>query len=637
MVNITVMVCWNAFYSNEYIIMNINKKQLLCVAYLLMGATFLSAQTATIPAAPSAFDAAYYTGKSFEAEWGAVTGATRYLLNVYRPDSGRVANVKETFGGINYENGKISADNPHYPEGWTCNVGKNGSVDMVSDGGTNKIVLDANGDTIVSPAVGGFMKTFTVYAYLSSPDGGEITKDNSSIFTVDVYNAQNQRIGGGQIEALYFASKPKFDLFSVLSQQPYLPDHVAIGLKTEPGRDKGVLVIDSIALSYYQREYTLKQQQVESTSFKVDNLDPEKFYFYDVYAANDEATSAVSNTVLVDGFLTPATAEPTDITTTGYTARWEYLPKVFDYKVNNYEINKVGADGRYAPVDETFDAVAEGTTDNPISITNADPYTAAKGWTGAKMLVAKGMLGADGGTFRPYNPGYLHSPQMDLSGADGTYTVHLKAYGTPGDYLSVYRIGSMNGDQLNLHATKPFNEDGYVEETWTMNDGNEQSVLSFEENKIKRFFLDEVTISQQLPEGTEVKRLMETVVAGRDETECIFDSLAAGRTYGYTVQGRRYDAFGNEDWSEVSAMQTVVLPGGDSGVGSLSNGNIKYEVSHGMLTVRGAIGMPVTVSTVDGVTIYHAMSETSTINIPIKPRTVYVLKAGGTVVKVLGR
>lgn len=617
--------------------MSINKKQLLCAAYLLMGASLSFAQTGKTPAAPSAFDAAYYTGKSFEAEWGGVTGATRYLLNVYRPDSGRVANVKETFGGINYENGKISADNPHYPEGWTCNVGKNGSVDMVSDGGTNKIVLDANGDTIVSPAVGGFMKTFTVYAYLSSPDGGEITKDNSSIFTVDVYNAQNQRIGGGQIEALYFASQPKFDLFSVLSQQPYLPDHVAIGLKTEPGRDKGVLVIDSIALSYYQREYTLQQQQVESTSFKVDNLDPEKFYFYDVYAANDEATSAVSNTVLVDGFLTPVTTAPANIKTTGYTARWEYLPKVFDYKVNNYEISKVGADGRYAPVDETFDAATEGTTDSPISITNADPYTTAKGWTGAKMLVAKGMLGADGGTFRPYNPGYLHSPQMDLSGADGTYTVHLKAYGTPGDYLSVYRIGSMNGDQLNLHATKPFNEDGYVEETWTMNDGNENAVLSFEENKIKRFFLDEVTISQQLPEGTEVKRLVETVVAGRDETECIFDSLAAGHTYGYTVQGRRYDAFGNEDWSEVSAMQTVVLPGGDSGVGSLSNGNIKYEVSHGMLTIRGAIGMPVTVGTVDGVTIYHAMSETNTINIPVKPRTVYVLKVGGTVVKVLGR
>lgn len=83
---------------------------------------------------------------------------------------------------------------------------------------------------------------------------------------------------------------------------------------------------------------------------------------------------------------------------------------------------------------------------------------------------------------------------MNLSSNNGKYKIHIKAHGTAGDYLSIYRIGYMidsNGDgepdALNIHKVTAFDENGYTEETWEMEDGAENMQLSIEENKLKRF------------------------------------------------------------------------------------------------------------------------------------------------------
>lgn len=132
--------------------------------------------------------------------------------------------------------------------------------------------------------------------------------------------------------------------------------------------------------------------------------------------------------------------------------------------------------------------------DDPISVTDPDLYTAVPGWSGKNILAANGMLGADNGRF-PVSLSYLWTPTMNLSSNNGKYKIHIKARGTAGDYLSIYRIGYMidsNGDgepdALNIHKVTAFDENGYTEETWEMEDGAENMQLSIEENKHKKIF-----------------------------------------------------------------------------------------------------------------------------------------------------
>lgn len=156
------------------------------------------------PQTPLIKGATMYTGNSFVANWVGES-SNKYLLSVYTLGDG-VTKVAEDFSKVNQKDGKLDAANPGIPAGWTVDVAAKGTTDVVYDGSKNRILLDGDADHVTTPVmVGGNMTSCVFKANIVHAEG--ITKDNSSVFAVKVYDKEGDLLTSGRIEALYFASR----------------------------------------------------------------------------------------------------------------------------------------------------------------------------------------------------------------------------------------------------------------------------------------------------------------------------------------------------------------------------------------------------------------------------------------------
>lgn len=580
-----------------------------------------------------------YTGDSFTAMWNELSGATNYRLSVF--GHGESKTIDETFAGINHTNGKINLDNPNFPAGWDINVSANGSADIAFDGERDRVLLDATNDYISSGTIiGSNVSDIIVNAHIVNADG--LTKENSTIFVIDIYDKEDNRITGGQIEAMYFASNVDFVLSEALGYNPANVGSFKISISKEEGHDVGDLLISSISYTYDAPQYVVEKLNTAETSYEVKDLDAEQEYFFYVEADVEGGKSVVSNVARVNEFLTPTATKATNISTTSYTANWKKLPKAKGYIVQNYEFQTAQEDGEQAIMAENFDKATEGTMDEPVSITDTKPYTDYKEWTGGNMLVANGMLGADNGRF-PMSMAYLQSPEMDLSAEGGKYKIHLKAYGIPGDYLSVYRVdylidsdGDGNPDALNIHKVTSFDENGYAEETWEMEDGASAMKLSFEENRMKRFFIDEISITQEVKAGTVTKFILEKAeIKDGSTTSYTFEGLKENHEYGYEVTGMRYDDYGYEEYSGVSELCMVPLLTDGIEDATVEGPSLHFAGNTATLTLgKEAL---IQLFSIDGKLLKSMKGTEGKNSIRIDQSGTYLLKAGNKTYKVIAR
>lgn len=594
-----------------------------------------NAANAAVPEMPGTPTVTEYTGDSFNVNWDPVDGATSYLLNVFYVNADKPVNVSENFSSVNHTNDKIDTANPNYPTGWDINVSTNGSTDMANDGTGDYIVFDKGDDYITIPQLPGTLESFTISGGVFDAD--RIDEANSSALRIEVFDDHDLRILSGDVSILYFASQPTFDIFQALGYNTGNITKVKISLVQNDQRTIGKLLIKSVDYSYNEREYVVNAKELAETSYKVTGADPLKIYYSNVAAKNAEGTSTPSYMLTIDEFLTPVATNASAVTATSYTANWETLPKAAKYVVNNYKITEVAEAQNYPILHDDFAKATEGTQDNPVSIDSADAYTSALGWGGSKMLIANGMLGADNGGMAGGRPmyGYLQTPNIDLSGNGGKYTVTIKAYGQEGDYLSVYRVGYVVGGKLNIHETKQFPADGYIEESWEMTDGVADMKLSIEPKNMKRFFLDEITISQELPAGSIVKSKVETVTVDAPATSYTFENLDANGTYGYDLSAIRYDQWGYEDTSEMSNTVTVKLTNAgitDTATQKVTNVNV---ADGQILITTSESNVPVYLYTIDGSLIATAVANQGTTAIPVNGNSLYILKAGNEVHKLI--
>ena len=100
-----------------------------------------------------------------------------------------------------------------------------------------------------------------------------------------------------------------------------------------------------------------------------------------------------------------------------------------------------------------------------------------------------------------------------------------------------------------------------------MSDGSESMTLSIESKGMKPYFLDEITVSQQLTGGTLLRTLLSTVrVEGGESASTTFSHLSSGSTYAYGVRGIRTEFYGYEEETDCSPLQMVTLPDGIAGI-----------------------------------------------------------------------
>ena len=502
-------------------------------------------------------------------------------------------------------------------------------------------MLDADGDYVSTTLiVGSNLKDFTINANLVNADG--ITKENSSIFKIDYYDCDGLRIAGGQIEALYFASQQSLNMKDALSSQPVDVGTVKISLVTEGDRKVGALLLESLSYTYDKPLYVMEQHAVEGLSHKVDNLDAEKKYWYYVQGEKDGKLSAVSNIIKVDGFLTPTATKATSVSKTAYTANWERLPKATGYLVQNYQFVRVQEDGDMPVVSESFSKATEGSVESPVRVTNPDDITDNPGWTGNNIIMAPGMMGASAGRF-PMNLSYVYSPKMNLAGQGGKYKISIKARGKAGNYLSVYRVGYLidtdgdgNPDNLNIHKTLPFNENGILEDTWEMTDGADGMTLSFEENKMQQFLIEEVTISQEVKAGTVMTFLGELAeINDGNVTSYVFKDLKEGYEYGYDVVGVRTNDYEQKEQSNPSEIVRVQNAGSVEELPIADD--VQVLVSGKTVTVTLKDYSLIELYNIEGRLVESVSGVAGQSSLSVPYAGVYLLKVGNSVFKLIVR
>ena len=244
---------------------------------------------------------------------------------------------------------------------------------------------------------------------------------------------------------------------------------------------------------------------------------------------------------------------------------------------------------------------------------------------------------SDAGRF-PMNMSYLHSPIMNLSANGGKYKIHLKAHGTAGDALNVYHVGYIVDGKLTMH-TATFDKDGNIDEEWEMKDGDSETMLSFEDKKLKKFFIDEVTVSQGLYKGDiiTVKYDLVKLTDGKT-TSYNFSGLEENKKYGYQVTGWRHNDVGGEVISGTSPIvyaDLSIAAGIDDNV--VANGDPKVSVSGNTVTVTLAQAAPIYVFTLDGCNKQTLSGKAGANTLTLAAGQVYIVKAGGRAYKVMAR
>ncbi len=588
----------------------------------LCGCAAVSALAA--PVIPVALAYSDYTGDSFVANWQGKAGSN-YLLNVFAP-SATDTTVTEDFSAVNQANGKINQTTPNYPAGWEVAVTDNGSTDVVYYNNKNHILLDATGDAVTTPFfLGGNLKSYVLNANVVNADG--ITKDNSSVFKVQVYNKDGELITSGQIETLYFAQRTDFDLVEAFGYTPGNVGKILITLIKDDGK-VGDLAINSITYKYEAPDYVLRNYATTAESHKVTGLDADKAYYYYLQAKDDTTVSDISNIIFVDGFLTPVATDAVDITGTSFTATWNRLPKAAGYILHPYKYEIATEPGTKTILADDFSKATSGTVASPVTISNPDDVTATPGWIGRNFITAEGMFGANAGRF-PMNLSYVQTPVLNLAANNGNYTVKIKAYGTAGDYLSLYRVGYLVNNALNIHKVT-FDDNGVAEETWQMTDGAEEMRISIEESKLKKYLIDEISITQVLNVGdtTKISLATDTIVGG-ENTSFTFTNLEENGKYGYAVEGYRHDFYGYPEYTELSNVINVDLKAntGVNGIDADASAPVVRQAGR-EVSVALQKAEPIYIYGLDGRFVQTVAGRAGVNSFTLNAASAYVLKVG---------
>lgn len=403
--------------------------------------------------------------------------------------------------------------------------------------------------------------------------------------------------------------------------------------------------IDDVKIDYATQRVPVTQldKELTDTCYTMD-IDPNYEYFYNVRAKNGSVVSKPSPDMWVDGILgvKVEAKEATNVTETSFTANWTELNNADRYKLNVMKVLQPKEDMQNVVVlSENFNKIDQGTIDNPFN-----PYTyvfnlAENGYTTTEWLLqlpylADGMAGAQQTNVWMGLAGLVTSPHLDLTCDGGAFDVDVKAYNTfANDTLFVMLMKDYTDNVATDHRIMPLTLNGTGMTSATIHfdatdnkDLRENVILAFMSMYGQPFFIDEVTIRQNVRKG-------ETLIAPysvKYPTGSGFEvtDLDPQYTYAYDVTAMRTKDYTNYV-SETS--DRVYVDGTESAVGSIPTGSksLDIEVAHGSILLS---------TDYDSADVYDMQGKTVA-TVPAGRHAVslapgvYIVKAGEKAVKVV--
>ncbi len=412
-----------------------------------------------------------FTATSFTAEWSPTTSATGYLVDVYTKESSPQDTVME----------HLASD----PLTWT-----------------------QTGDSWITPEGERIIKDLTLYGLPAA------SSDSKGAIAISAL-AQGEWRELGQITLDKLAGG------KYLSLQKHLPYHTT-RVKLSFVKGIGGLTLREITTIYEgQKVYHLQGHHTTETHLAVTGIDPNKDYYYTVSSQQGQISSTPSQEVWVSDLLTPQLTRPAseDIHKGSYTARWQVVPKADGYLLYNYSVTTVAQTGLATLLHDTFSRYeTPATPDAPEEVPDdaliLDNYTDLPGWLGKRVRLAEGMLGCWGWGSS------LQTPTLALSHNGGNFRLFLSAWAKKDTDLII-----QYGEESSQRVTLSFTATGLQKHTFDLAGGSDSTAIRFYTSAGEIFFLDEISIEQELKAGTEYRTLLHNMLP-----------IKSGQTNYYTLK-----------------------------------------------------------------------------------------------------
>lgn len=292
-----------------------------------------------------------------------------------------------------------------------------------------------------------------------------------------------------------------------------------------------------------EKTYLLKDEEVTTTSKRVEGLEEGKTYYYTVRAKKGDNISDYSNEIEVVEVITsvdaPRGLAATNITANGFTANWEAVAKAAKYEVMLFKAETMAEATEKKILDEDFSKVTVGSlTSIEYGKTQEylDAYTTVPGWYGVAHCFAAGYMG-----IYPYSgAGTITTPALDLSANKGAgkLTINM-AEGSFGTYYegAVVTISLYNGNEETAAETQTVTlEKDFKEYTVEFTKGTAESYIEISYSGSNKLFIDYMNVTTTLNAGDKYTSLVETREVEGNNTSADFSvAFDENTTYSYQV------------------------------------------------------------------------------------------------------
>lgn len=386
--------------------------------------------------------------------------------------------------------------------------------------------------------------------------------------------------------------------------------------------------------------YLVKDEPTSECEYTVSGTEKGVQYYYTVKSTNDRFTSVDAEPRAVNVPLTsldkPVALTADNVSTDGFTARWEPTFRAMAYIVTLKRSHIATGDEQFTVVSEDF-AKCEGYDDYPDWASpfygNLDDYTNMAGWTAPNGgATLKGMFGLDN-MWKQYEDIYLSSPAIDLSAADGHFTVTVNVKGTPGQKLNV-TCGDVVESKTLAEEIEEF--------TFDFTNGTSTTTIRFEFDGDGYLFFDGITITQPVKAGDSVTENVGTYDTGEPVTEYVFSNLNAtpGDTFLYTVTAWSYSLgedgiWGPNVYSEPSDAIAVAIPGTTGIDDSKFNNETSIRVVNGQIAVISPVAAELQLYSTEGILIGSYQINPGETRLDIAKKGLVIARIGNTVKKII--
>lgn len=352
----------------------------------------------------------------------------------------------------------------------------------------------------------------------------------------------------GQYKALRFYSKNTDDenYFVIDNLSPFAPRPYKLSRVIDEDPDHGHFQVDMdyyqpyIEMGYISEEEAL--EMVESpfnTWWNTDSRDPETYtftesvepdkeYFYRVRSHRLEVSG--ENAFVGDaihhafGVAVPQLQDAEDFTDDSYAAVWKDVAKAQNYIVTNYVATEIEEDQKdYTVFSESFSNISGPAGVDAYKLVSGDIDTDMPGWHGEDLAVGENAVGSVDG-------GILVSPEIGVvRQGSHPYYVYFEAEGYSGETLVV----QFNG--LQTYVLAPFEQDGTIAGTITVNEPVEGENISFYTYNGYPFGIKALEITQDIDKGAIVREFESSQVIPAGVAKATFSGLDKEKKYAYKV------------------------------------------------------------------------------------------------------